>query len=279
MATAKKQSSSNRHPGTSDTPEPKQSSLLQSDSTLISDVHTPVKTASSSQYVRPRRRREPPPDLEIDPAIIANLPKMNFALLLVMLMRERNGRVTLTQADLDAADDERLNVCFALSLDNKALEVFVVSRQSGIIRSPEATAWTYPQSEQINIPATIREAVPYSPSPLPVHQYSPPPPPPDNEEARRMEAQKIVQTWQNLSPEAGGDGASPPPEQGSQAGSRIVEMPGKQPPEKVFPFQVGSSPADAREVPLSQLQSQLLRKDHEIATQEAAAAARVEGSA
>jgi hypothetical protein len=90
-----------------------------------------------------------------------------------------------------------------------------------------------------------------------------------------------VENWQqqNLSPAAGGDGGPPQLEQGSsQPPNRIVEMPAKQTPamEKVFPFQVGTSPQDARQVNLSEMQNQMLRKDHEIAQEEAAAAARVE---
>jgi hypothetical protein len=203
---------------------------------------------------------------------------MNFELLLVLLMRE-NGKVTLSQADLDAADDERHNICFALSLDNKALEVFVVSRQSGIIRSPEATAWAQPNPHQ----QAILAPQPGANQPLSLAtQYSPPPlPPVDEAEQRRQEALNIVESWrqQGLSPAASGDGAQPQPEPQSPQPNRIVEMPAKQGPEKVFPFQVGSSPQDAKEVSLSDIQNRLLKKDHEIAQEEAAAAARVESQA
>jgi hypothetical protein len=213
--------------------------------------------------------------MKLDDVYIQNIPKMNFALLLVMLMRE-NGKVTLTQEDMDLADDERHNICFALSLDGTALEVSVVSAQSGIIRSPEATAWAQPNQHQTFAP---QGADPLSHLANQGTQYNPPPPAPElsEEEQRRLQALSIVESWQqqNLSPAAGGDGGPPQPEPGTQP-NRIVEMPAKQTPEKVFPFQVGTSPQDARQVNLSEMQSQMLRKDHEIAEQEAAAAERVE---
>jgi hypothetical protein len=216
--------------------------------------------------------------MKLDEMYIQNIPKMNFALLLVMLMRE-NGKVTLTQEDMDLADDERHNICFALSLDGTALEVSVVSAQSGIIRSPEATAWAQPnQQTQAPHPGANQ----FQP---PSMQYQPPPPPPElsEEEARRLQALNIVEGWQRSQfPAAGADGGQPRPElESSQPPNRIVEMPAaKQTPamEKVFPFQVGTSPQDARQVNLSEMQNQLLRKDHEIAQEEAAAAERVERS-
>jgi hypothetical protein len=204
---------------------------------------------------------------------------MNFSLLLAILLREKGGRVTLTKSDLDAADDRHLNICFALSLDNKALEVFVVSRQSGIIRSPEETAWA--QTSALPAPQVGAAQTILQPSSF----YSPPPAPPVDQVAeQRREAEKIVAEWQrNLYPAAGGDGARPLPGQQTESpeSNRIVEMtPANQSPspEKVFPFEVGKSPQDARQVNLSEIQSRLLTKDHEIAEQEAAAAARVERS-
>jgi hypothetical protein len=215
--------------------------------------------------------------MALDAVYLQNIPKMNFALLLVMLMRE-NGKLTLTQEDMDLADDERHNICFALSLDGTALEVSVVSAQSGIIRSPEATAWAQPNQQTQAPQPGANQFLP------PSMQYQPPPPAPEltEEEQRRLQALNIVEAWQqNLSPAAGGDGGPPQPEQGSSQPNRIVEMPAAKPTpamEKVFPFQVGTSPQDARQVNLSEMQNQMLRKDHEIAQEEAAAAARVERS-
>lgn len=208
--------------------------------------------------------------MEIDGAVIGNLSKMCFELLLVMLMRE-NGRVTLTQTELDSVDDERHNICFALSLDNKTLEVFIVNRQSGIIRSPEANAWAQPNAVALQPQPGTPQHEPQTILTPPAYS-APPPPPVLDEAALREQAQSIVQDWQRR----GIDGTGSQPE-----GTRIVEMPNPQAKAKtqemVFPFQVGMSPQDAHQVNLSDFQNQLT-KDREIAAQEQAAAARVEGS-
>lgn len=211
--------------------------------------------------MRPHRRRNGPEPVNLDVAAIRNLPKMNFALLLALLMREPGGRVLLKQRDLDAADDERLNILFALTLDGKALEVSLVSTQSGIIRSPEANAWAQASDIQQQPAAAQPQQIVLPPT------YNSPPLPPADEAAAREQAQEIVRNWQQS--EAGGEAA------------RIVEMPNPQQgsrkaPEMVFPFQVGSSPQDARQVNLSELQTELA-KDRQIQQQEQQANARAEG--
>jgi hypothetical protein len=237
---------------------------LQSDITLQSPDEHPVNDApqpSPEQYMRPpRRRRNDPEPIALDTAAIRNLPKMNFALLLALLMRERDGKVRLTQRDLDAADDERLNILFALTLDGKALEVSLVSTQSGIIRSPEAHAWAQASDIQPQPAGTQpQQIIPPAPT------YNSPPPPPADEASARQQAQEIVRNWQQAD---GGEAA------------RIVEMPNPQQgsrkaPEAIFPFQVGSSPQDAKQVNLSDLQTEL-QKDRQIQEQEQRANARAE---
>jgi hypothetical protein len=242
---------------------------LQSDITLQSPDEQAVNEPSPQQYMRaPRRRRHEIEPITLDTAFIRNLPKVNFALLLALLMREK-GRVQLTQRELDAADDERLNVMFALSLDGKALEVSLVSTQSGIIRSPEANLWAQPgENLQQLQPGAIQSQTILSPPPY----SSPPLPPVADESARREQAAAIVRDWQQQHP----DGSGP------EAG-RIVEMPNPQQPqqarkapEMVFPFQVGANPQDAKSVSLSEIQTDLQR-DRQIQQQEQIAAARVEG--
>lgn len=208
--------------------------------------------------MRPQRRRNGPEPVSLDVAAIRNLPKMNFALLLALLMREPGGRVLLKQRDLDAADDERLNILFALALDGKALEVSLVSTQSGIIRSPEAQAWAQPGEVPNQQPAATQQIAPPS--------YQSPPLPPADEASARQQAQEITREWQQAA--------------GGEAG-RIVEMPNPQPasrkpPEAIFPFQVGTSPQDAKQVNLSDLQTEL-QKDRQIQEQEQRANARAEG--
>jgi hypothetical protein len=266
-----KQQSSKRAPGTNETVNKGSESVLQSDITLISDDEHGAKPPNPATYMRarrPRNRREPPPDMDIDGAVIGNLSKMCFELLLVMLMRE-DGRVTLTQTELDSVDDERHNICFALSLDNKTLEVFIVNRQSGIIRSPEANAWASQPNAAALQPGSETQTI------TPATYNAPPPPPVLTEAELREQAQNIVQDWQRAG--FGGSGAQPEE-------TRIVEMPNPQQAkakaaqEMVFPFQVGSTPQNAQQVNLSDLQNKLISQDREIAQQEAAAAARVEGS-
>ena len=257
MAKAKKQSSK-RAEGTSAVTTTGDESLLQSDIKVISEH---AEDAAPLIVPRKRRRNEPEP-VDIDRSYLNNLPKMNFALLLSLLMREKDGRVTLRQRDLERADDEHHSILFALSLDSTELHVSVVSTESGIIRSPEANTW-------VPLDAVARHPT------APANPYLPPPPAalePLDENAMREQAQTIVQQWQQR-------GGEPPP--GEQ--QRIVEMPTPaQPakaksPEMLFPFEVGSSPQSARQVNLSQIQTEL-SKDQRIAAEEHEAAVRVEAS-
>lgn len=260
-----KQGTGKRPQGTNQTVNTAQNSLLQSDITLQSPDEHLVNAAaqpSPEQYMRPPRRRNGPEPVSLDVNAIRNLPKMNFALLLALLMREPDGRVLLKQRDLDAADDERLNILFALSLDGKALEVSLVSTQSGIIRSPEAHAWAQPSDiQQQPAAAQPHQQILAAPS-----YNSPPLPPAEYEANARQQAQEIVRNWQA--------------EGGAEAG-RIVEMPNPQPasrkaPEMVFPFQVGTSPQDAKQVNLSEIQTEM-QKDRQVQQQEQQANARAEG--
>ena len=260
MAKAKKQSSKGPH-GTNQAVNTGPDSLLQSDITLQSPDEGQINDPPPGQYMRAPRRKNIPEPINLDIAAIRNLPKMNFALLLALLMREPDGKVQLKQRDLDAADDERLNILFALSLDGKALEVSLVSTQSGIIRSPEAHAWAQPGEVLPQQPAATQQLV-AQPS------YQSPPLPPADETSARQQAQQIVREWQQQ-PEAGGEAG------------RIVEMPNPQPgsrkaPEAIFPFEVGSSPQEARRVNLSEIQTELQR-DQQIQQQEIRANARAEG--
>lgn len=254
MVKARKQSSK-QAVGTSDVGTTADESLLQSDIRTISEAG-----AAGDLPIPPRRRRRNEPEpVDIDRAYLANLPKMNFALLLALLMRERTGQVTLKQRDLQRADDEQHSILFALSLDGTELKVSVVSTESGIIRSPEATLWAQTENAARLQPATT-------------YQTPPPPPPEPTAEELRQQAAGIVEDWQRALNNAG------LPQPADQQPRSLVEMPNPakpKSPEMLFPFEVGTSPQTAHQVTnLSQIQTELA-KDQKIEQQEQEAAARV----
>ena len=91
------------------------------------------------EITRPRKRRPaaPPPEpVQLDPEFVNNPQRMQYALLLALLLRQKNGSATFAQRDL-AHTDTDYNILFARTLDGRGLEVTVVSSESGIIRSPE----------------------------------------------------------------------------------------------------------------------------------------------
>jgi hypothetical protein len=212
---------------------------------------TPERPAEPKP-ARPRPRHELE-QFELDPELVKNPARMNYALLLALLQRN-DGEVTLTKRDLEV-DEEHLNVLFALSLDGTRLNVSVVSTDSGIIRSPEAK-WAPSQSQ----------TPPYLSPPLP-----------DAADREALEALRQLNQ----------------PVRAGLAGSealRVVEMPQPAPrgstppgpaakpsetPGYVFPFETGSSPTTAT-TNLQSLQAELA-KDQKVALEQQQAAARVEG--
>jgi hypothetical protein len=212
------------------------------------------KPDKPTRQARPSRRRAESEPIDLDPEFLRSPDKMNYALLLALLLRE-GGVVRLSATDLERTGDEQ-HILFALSLDGKWLEVSVVSNASGIIRPPEAK-W-----------APNQNPAPYAPPPRPgLIEFNP------EQALAALEA------------------ASPQPVQTQPRGdpARIVEMPQSPPrfqgtppaPQQpaaaaagtgyVFPFETGQSPMN-----LDALQSEL-QKDRTVELEQSRAAQRLEG--
>ena len=260
---------------------------LHVDVSQLSDVQLAHQQPEATQQ---RRRRRPPPvppePMQLDPEFINNPQRMQYALLLALLLRQKDGSATFTQKDMDHNDTD-YNVLFARTLDGKGLEVTVVSSESGIIRSPEkereAAKWRQRQEEE-----DIRTLT---------FQTLPPPPPSSDHPTYGDHPAAAMLRLQGMDPTLAGmaqPGANPnggfalsqlPQEQPQPA--TVVQMPtpkasatadGSTPYH--FPFQVGESPATAvgaaAPMNLGLIEQQLLAKDAEVQAQEQAAIERQE---
>jgi hypothetical protein len=221
--------------------------------------------ASEQPQSRPRRGRPVIEPIELDPDIIANPEKMNFALLLALLMRH-GGEVLLTGAELERTEQfKHCNILFALSLDGKQLAVSVVSSESGLIRSPEAPKWA-PHQEQ-----TPNYVAPPQPNELDAQALAmmsgwTPPSSPQQTAAGPMRAPDPGRIVEMPAPGMG----TPPPAPPTPAGTAPAK------PQPVFTFEVGPTPSNAQPMDLDALQNNLLSKDRQLAEQESRAVARVE---
>ena len=249
----------------------------------------------------PRRRRPaaPPPEpLQLDPEFVNNPQRMQYALLLALLLRQKSGSATFSQKDM-AHQDTDYNILFARTLDGKGLEVTVVSSESGIIRSPakerEAEKWRKEQEDrETQMMMTAFNPLPpssmpslmssiYRPdgaanSPYPVTGSSP------GGGLGRVTDASPVQFQPGANP---GGGFAIPPATGPQQTAEVIQLPNRSPTETTdgsnayhFPFQVGTNPQDAKgpaaPMTLNQVHQQLLDKDQEIQNQELEAMARQE---
>lgn len=205
---------------------------------------------------RARKPSQPTAPIELLPEFLNDPTRMQYALLLALLLRQ-NGTVKFTAKDLEPADTE-YNILFARTLDGKALEVTVVSATSGILKSPENTKG---DTQWPHAPGAVAGGLAY--------QYQPPPLPPSMEDLMAMSNLKLQQmtggnqeTMQNVvtmtpqkpSPETPRDGSAP----------------------FQFPFEVGDRPSEAHPQDMSVMAQNLLQKDKLIAQQEAEAIARQE---
>jgi hypothetical protein len=236
------------------------------DSQPMNDELRAALQARVRVHRKPSRRRADQEPIQLDPGYLTDPAKMNYALLLALLLREK-GEVALTAADLERTDDA-YNILFALSLDGKQLVVSVVSTESGIIRSPEAK-WAQNQT-------------------LPT--YAPPPLPGAGEaflpnaatiDPRQFAAAVASQSFLPHAlptndqrvvtmPTPAPPGTTPPRAPTADAAAA------GQAPGYVFPFDVGPAPHTAGPMNLDNLQVELQRDQH-LAMEERAAAAKLEG--
>jgi hypothetical protein len=216
-----------------------------------------------------RRQAQPIVPLELDPEFVNNPQRMQYALLLALLLRAR-GTARFTQADMSHQDTD-YNILFARTLDGRCLEVTVVSAESGIIRSPEKEKEKWQSRDKDQDAAGGRTST-----------YVPPPGASETENAAAIFSQlhNTPLNWA-LPPSATTDPAAP---QGT-----VVQFPIDHPaptPNPTtpadgsvpyhFPFQTGDRPETAGELNLSVLQTRLMQRDQQVAAEEAAAIERME---
>ena len=234
---------------------------------------------------RPRKRRPaafPPEPIQLDPDFVHNPQRMQYALLLALLLRQKNGSATFAQKDL-AHTDTDYNILFARTLDGRGLEVTVVSSASGIIRSPEkereVEKWKKEQ-EEIEYQKTMMMAF---------HQLPPASPnsstnftsanPSQGFPARGIGSnlggglQKATEGLPVQFPPGANPGAGfAIPAVSPQTTAQVIQFaPNRDQAETTdgssayhFPFQVGANPQEAEaasRMDLSQVQQQLMAKD------------------
>jgi hypothetical protein len=247
----------------------------------------------------PRRRRPaafPPEPLQLDPEFVNNPQRMQYALLLALLLRQKNGSATFAQKDM-AHTDTDYNILFARTLDGKGLEVTVVSSESGIIRSPakerEAEQWRKVQEDlERKMMMTAFQPLPQPSMPsLMSSMYRPGDANPVPQVTGSSPGGGLprgtdgfpIQFQPGANP---GSGFAIPPTQQQQT-AEVIQLPNRSPAATTdgstayhFPFQVGANPREAQgpstPMNLNQVHQQLLEKDLEIQTQELEAMARQE---
>jgi len=224
------------------------------DSQPMNDELRRALDASAARRPRGRGRRIEQDPIELDPAYLQDPQKMNYALLLALLLRE-GGVVKLAQRDLERADDEH-SILFALSLDGKQLEVSAINTESGIIRSPEAK-WATSQ---------IHYAPPPRPGVADPPQFAVDSTQTQNPASQSFLPPRVVEmpAPQEIRP------GTPPAPQRHQGETAAAGQPGY-----VFPFETGQSPQSAT-MNLDTLQSELA-KDRMLAQEQQRAIAKVEG--
>jgi hypothetical protein len=198
-----------------------------------------------SETVQPRRTRKlavPPTPVEIPHELLNDAPRMKYALLLALLLRQ-NGTVKFSGKDLQAVDTD-YNIVFARTLDGRALEVTVVSATSGILKSPENMKGDAQWSKDVQ---TFTQPI-----------YNPPPSPMETAQAIVSGTSPIATVLQM-------------PQHGD---SPTIPRDGSAPFQ--FPFEVGDRPATAGPIDLNLAAQTLLVKDRLIAQQEQEAIARQE---
>jgi hypothetical protein len=244
---------------------------------------------------RRRRPPAPPPEpLQLDPEFVNSPDRMQYALLLALLLRQKNGTTTFSQKDLDHTDTE-YNILFARTLDGRGLEVTVVSSESGIIRSPakqkEVEQWQKDQDMR------RAEAMAYQPLPPPSKNFlmnstfvpgavlgQPATGENPGGGVPRETAGFPVQFPPGANPGSGFAIPQVPPQQRAE----VIQLPNPGPQATTdgsdayhFPFQVGTNPQNAvgpsfPGMNLSQVHQQLLEKDQQVQSQELEAIARQE---
>lgn len=231
--------------------------------------------ASEAPATPPRRRRqaEPTPPIELDPQFIHNPERMQYALLLALLLRLR-GTARFSAKDMAPVDTD-YNILFARTLDGKFLEVTVVSAESGIIRSPEnakeAMQW---------IEKSIVDSNNISYQPLP----QPPQPSQTSPAAELYQLHGMDPNMWTSSPSvptiptpSETKVMSFPTEPAKNARSSPIQPADGSVPFQ-FPFQTGDRPETAEKPDLAAWQAKLLHQDRQLAAEEQAAIERQENS-
>lgn len=196
----------------------------------------------------PRRKRRASVEtsaIDLDPKFVNDPTRMQYALLLALLLRNKDGSAKFSAKDFDLVDTD-YNILFARTLDGKSLEVTVVSAQSGIIRSPKGEQqWPAESPNQYN--------------------FSPMPPAPQTTPTDPPNVIRFDNTQHEVSAE----------ETPEQRFLRMAGIPnGSSQTTYHLPFEVGHSPSSAVDLGAMQTslqQQRVINLDNAIAEQEAAA--------
>lgn len=220
--------------------------------------------AAAAPAAKPRRARSAADPIQIDPTFVSNPARMQYALLLALLLRSR-GTARFTAKDMMHVDTD-YNVVFARSLDGQFLEVTVVSAESGIIRSPEAEMELWKRKALQDAETAAYSQLPAAPA---VEHYPSVAPNPNPATMGMMgtneptaQQQQPVQPIFQTSPD---QRTLPTGTLTRETQSRVYQN----------PFEVGDSPQNAR-VDLSAYAAKLASQDQSIAAGQDAAIARVE---
>jgi hypothetical protein len=236
---------------------------------------------------RPRKRKPPDPQepISLDPAYVMQPERMQYALLLALLLRQ-NATAKFSKKDMDHVDTD-YNILFARTLDGQHLEVTVVSAESGIIRSPEnqkqVEQWQHEKEQQEASKAIYQPLPPSPPLPEGMPQVQLPP------ELANHPAAAFFQLHAQSTPRGVAQPAPPatvfqPGQNQETPQATVVQFPPQNPTQPTdgskpyhFPFQVGDKPEMAQGIGnLDQLQARLMQKDQQLAAEEAAALQRME---
>lgn len=214
-----------------------------------------------------RRQAQPIAPLELDPEFVNNPQRMQYALLLALLLRAR-GTARFIQSDMSHQDTD-YNILFARTLDGRALEVTVVSAESGIIRSPEREKDRWQPKDKDQDAAAERTST-----------YVPLPGASETENAAAIFSQ-LHNMGLTLD--------STPSQATTAPQGTVVQFPIDHPPATPnpatpadgsapyhFPFQTGDRPETAGDLNLSALQARLVQRDLQLEAEEAAAIERME---
>lgn len=260
--------------------------VQQDDNTAAQPADSSIAENTETPARKRRRMPEKLPPIELDPSFVHRPERMQYALLLALLLRQ-HGTARFSAKDMEHVDTD-YNILFARTLDGQHLEVTVVSAESGIIRSPEKQKqeeqWHTKEEEKTSVyqPLTFHPSSDDNPAAVFYRLHG------MGMDKTTGAAQVTPGEMTALTPErlaglqqqkAAQDLAAS--QQSHQP--QVVQFPPSDPRKPTdgsapyaFPFQVGDRPETSEKLNLATMQAQLMQKDSQIAAEEQAAIERLE---